>query len=354
MKRGAVNEYLLAVGTYTEGTSTGLYFYALEPEKEGFTPLSRIEVADPSYIAIGKDGKCVYTVTENPQPPAYANSFFIGKQTGNLYRKSRKETGGAGPCYIAADPEYRFVATANYAGGSISVFSLTKEGDINSLSQIISFSGHGKDPERQESPHIHCIGFSPENKYLFASDLGTDNIYRFDIEHDSQTIFLRESSLKSFPVEAGSGPRHFRFSPDGKYFYLINELSGTVMVFSYENGDIIQRQKLPIPTKEGGDGGDIILTPDGKYLYASMREGSDGIGVFAVDRTSGLLTKTDYFRTAKHPRNLSISPDGRFLLCSAMKDNIIEVYSIDPDTGVPGKTNARVKIDAPACTAFLY
>ena len=347
------DKYLLVAGTYTDGAGKGLYSYSFDPTGNKFELLAYLGVANPSYISLCKDRKCLYTVTENPQNPSYANVFLIDRQTGALQRKSRRETKGAGPCYIAADPESRFVATANYADGSISVFPLVEQGDMRSLSQVIPFSGHGKDSRRQESPHIHCLGFSPDRRYLFASDLGTDRIYRLDIERGDQKMFLKESTLIPFPVEPGSGPRHFRFSPDGRSFYLINELSGTVMVFEYESGNLTHRQTLPVRGGRGGDGGDIVLTPDGKYLYASMREGNDGIGVFSVDRSSGLLTKAGYVRTAKHPRNLSVSPDGRFLLCAAMKDHVIEAYTIDRKTGKPEVTGARISLDSPACTVFV-
>ena len=345
--------YLLAVGCYTGGRGDGLYSYFFDPSQRHFGKLASVRVTNPSYLALCADRKCLYTVSENTDTPSYANVFGIESKTGHFTRKGRRMTKGEAPCYIAADPRSRFVATANYAGGSISVFPLEEEGNLEPVSQLIRFSGQGIDPKRQEAPHIHCVGFSPDGRYLFATDLGTDSIYRFEVEYTGGKTFLKENTETVFPIASGSGPRHFRFSPDGKFFYLVNELSGAVMAFGYRTGALSPLQTISIGDTFRGDGGDIVLTPDGKYLYASLREGDDGIGIFSVDRKSGRLTKTDYMRTAVHPRNLAVSPDGKFLLCSAMKDNRIEAYSISPKNGMLVKTDARVEINSPACVVFM-
>ena len=345
--------YLLAVGCYTSGTGEGLYSYFFDPSQKRFGKLASARVTNPSYLALCADKKCLYAVSENTDTPSYANVFSIESQTGRFKRKGRRTTKGEAPCYVAADPDSCFVATANYAGGSVSVFPLDEEGNLEPVSQVIRFSGRGTDPERQEAPHIHCVGFSPDGRYLFATDLGTDSIYRFEVEHTGGKTFLNENTKTVFPVDPGSGPRHFRFSPDGKYFYLVNELSGAVMAFGYREGVLSPLQTISIGDTFRGDGGDIVLTPDGKYLYASLREGDDGIGIFSVDRKSGRLAKTDYLRTAAHPRNLAVSPDGKFLMCAAVKNHLVEAYFLDPETGRPVKTDARIEIDSPACVVFM-
>ena len=77
------------------------------------------------------------------------------------------------------------VITANYSGGSISVFPIAKDGSLLPASDIIKFEGSGTDKERQEKSHLHCVRITPDGKYMFADNLGTDQIHKFIINPDA-------------------------------------------------------------------------------------------------------------------------------------------------------------------------
>ncbi len=81
--------------------------------------------------------------------------------------------------------------------------------------------------QRQSEPHAHSVRFTADNSKLLAADLGTDDVFVYDVVDGS----LRDSNLKSLRVKAGSGPRHFVFSPDGKHVVVVGELNGLVSVF---------------------------------------------------------------------------------------------------------------------------
>jgi 6-phosphogluconolactonase (cycloisomerase 2 family) len=89
-------------------------------------------------------------------------------------------------------------------------------------------------------------------------------------------------------------------------------------------------------------------------LYASNRLKADGIGVFAIDAEDGTLTKVGYQLTAKHPRNFAITPNGKFLLVAGRDDNVIQVYSIDKETGLLTNTRQDIAIDKPVCIVFTH
>ena len=116
---------------------------------------------------------------------------------------------------------------------------------------IMHFKGSGPDSIRQEKPHLHSVRYSPDGQYLFASDLGSDKLYRFivnDTPFEGQPGLL-ENSLKEFGVPAGTGPRHFDFHPDGgRFLYLLGELSGEVIVYDYSFGELIQKQVIAADT----------------------------------------------------------------------------------------------------------
>ena len=84
-------------------------------------------------------------------------------------------------------------------------------------------TANGPDTIRQIVPHIHCALFSPDGKYIFATDFSADRILRFTLSSEGNIYRLPGETLDIAP---DSGPRHLTFSPNGKFAYLINELSG--------------------------------------------------------------------------------------------------------------------------------
>ena len=118
------------------------------------------------------------------------------------------------------------------------------------------------------------------------------------------------------------------------------------------------RPRSPIQTLTAYDGeghgsADIHLSPDGRFLYTSHRLKEDGIGIFCVDPESGLVRRIGYQPTGRHPRNFAISPGGKFLLCGCRDENAIEIYAIDPDTGLLSLTGKTISVGAPVCVQFV-
>jgi 6-phosphogluconolactonase (cycloisomerase 2 family) len=345
--------YLL-IGAYTAGLSEGVYLYKFDITNGDARYVTSVTVENPSYIDVG-DGTHLYAVTENTDSPSYANTLFFDKEQEKLMLANRQETFASSPCYITTDTLHRLVVTANYGGGSLSVFK-TNADTLLPLSQLIILEGSGPDTIRQSSPHLHCVRFSPEGKYLFATDLGTDQIYRFDVNPNDADPgpCLREEGIKSFKLAAGSGPRHLVFHPSNKYMYVINELAGTVVGFHYNEGDLSEFQTIQADTLQGRGSADIGITPNGKFLYASNRVKGDGIAIFSINDSDGTLVKTGYQPTSRHPRNFAISPNGKYLLVASRDDSLIEVFEIDENTGALNHIGKDITtIDTPVLLKFI-
>ena len=324
------NELTMLVGTYTSGTSKGIYSYRFNEKDGTATPLSETEIENPSYLVPSADGKFVYAVSEFNNEQAAANAFAFNKEKGTLELLNSQQTGGEDPCYIIASENN--VITANYSGGSISVFPIAKDGSLLPTSDIIQFKGAGVDKERQEKPHLHCVRITPDGKYLFADDLGTDQIHKFII-NPAANVENKEAYLKDA--------------------YLINELSGTVIAFEYKDGDLKEMQTIAADTVNAQGSADIHISPDGKFLYASNRLKADGIAIFNIHPDNGMLSKAGYQLTGIHPRNFIITPNGKYLLVACRDSNVIQVYERDADTGLLTDVQQDIKVDKPVCIRFV-
>ena len=346
--------YML-VGTYTTGTSKGVYVYKFNEETGRTEYVSETEAVSPSYLAISTDERTVYAVAESGKNDAVAYAFAFDKMNGKLDLLNEQPINSASPCYISTDRAGRFVVTANYAGGDVTVFPLSADGSLQPLIQTISFEGSGSDTKRQDMPHLHCVVFSPDQHYLFAADLGTDQLHKYNVINDMP--FLVPGNPAAFKLEPGSGPRHLTFHPNSKYAYLINELSGAVTVFHYSDGHLEPVQYIASDTSEGVGGkgsADIHVSPDGKFLYASNRANTNNIAIFRIDETDGKLTLTGHQPTGRHPRNFITTPNGKYLLVANLNSNLIQIFEIDKQTGLLNEDVSKqiTDIHRPVCLKF--
>ena len=344
--------YML-VGSYGPADQEGIKVYKFNQETGKGQYVSGLKgISNPSYQTVSVDGKRVYSVGEDDGGTACANALTFDATTGILTLVNSQPTQGAAPCHIALSPEEDYVVTANYNGSNITLFPLDAEGRLKP-GKNIGFDG---DKERQAQPHLHFVYFTPDNKYLLANDLGTDRIHRFPLNNrqkGSDTPLVDESSASDILLAPGSGPRHTEFFADGRFAYLITELSGEVMAFTYNGDSLTWMQTIQADTLDARGSADIHLSPDGRHLYASNRLKGDGLAIFQINGEGGTLTKIGYQPTGIHPRNFIITPNGKYVLVACRDTNEIQVFARDASTGLLTDTGQSIKTTKPVCLKFI-
>lgn len=342
----------LFIGTYTAKESKGIHLYKFNTETGESQFVHETPIANPSYLAISDDQQHVYAVSESGDKSSLT-TFAFDKVNESLTPESTVET-AADPCYVAVNNQLNVVAVAEYSGGSVAFFNLRDSlgNPTLELSQRTKFEGKGVDPSRQKQPHLHQVLFTPNNK-LLANDLGTDKIYEFSISSTEGSNYSAFTKSNEFEVKAGSGPRHTVFHPSINTAYTITELSGEVIVFDYNvnTGALTEKQRVIADTLQVKGSGDIQITPDGKYLYASNRLKGDGVAIFKVDMTNGELHKIGYQPTGIHPRNLVITPNGKLLLVATRDSNKVQVFKIE-NNGLLRDLNHDIELSMPVCLKF--
>jgi 6-phosphogluconolactonase len=372
-KAAARSQYLAYVGTYTTKTnSKGIYVFRFDAAVGQAKAVGlAAESADPSFLAVHPDGQHVYAVNElsefGGQKSGAVSAFAIDRHTGSLTLLNQVATGGAGPCYISLDKSDKyypnlsnsiwFALVANYDGGSVASFPIRDDGSLGPAASLIQHVGSSVNKERQEGPHAHWVGTSPDNRFALVADLGLDEvlIYRFDGAKGT----LSPNDPPFVKVNLGAGPRHFGFHPKEKFGYVLNEMDGSVTAFSYhsKNGSLSVVQTInTLPKDYSGpkEAAELVVHPSGKFLYASNRAGIDTITAFAIDPAKGTLTLVGQYSTkGKTPRHFAIDPTGAFLLAANEESNNIVVFKIDAVTGSLTPTGQVLEVPSPVCITFV-
>jgi 6-phosphogluconolactonase len=345
--------YKLVIGTYTApGKSEGIYVYDFNTTNADFNLLSiEKNVINPSFLALNGDRKFIYAVNEDGTKST-VSAFSFDAAKGKLGFLNKQDAHGADPCYIITDDKN--VIISNYTGGSIAVYGKDQSGALSPAKQIIQHTGSSIDSKRQSSAHVHMARFTPDGKYVVVNDLGEDRIYLYAYHPDaSDSVLVFKNSIT---VKPGSGPRHIIFSPNGKYAYLIQEMTGAISVFSYKDAvlSLIQEETMVAKDFKGENGGaDIQLSADGKFLYASNRGTANTITTFAIGKDGKLLNKGNVSTTGNGPRAFSIDPSGNWVLVGHQLTNDITIFKRNKATGLLTGTGKKINIGAPVCFLFV-
>ena len=336
----------MLVGTYTGGGSKGVYSYRFNQSTGDAVILDSLEISNPSFLTIAPNKQMVYAVSETNDAHASLNAIRLNRHNGKMTFLSSAPTEGADPCYVATNG--KTVLTANYSGGSMSVFSLSDAGTKACLTTRFFGTTGGPDLSRQQDAHVHCACFTPDGRYALATDFSADRILSYRLQ--GTKVVANGVAAK---VSDDSGPRHLVFSPNGRFAYLMSELSGKVTVFRYHDGRLEMLQEIVSDSVGARGGADIHLSPDGRFLYSSNRLQAEGIAIFSVDPSTGLLTRVGYQPTAAHPRQFNITPNGEFLLCCCRDSNKIQVFRRNKKTGALSDTGKDIPVSRAVCVQFL-
>lgn len=350
----AQEKYML-VGTYTKPNSEGIYVYKFNTNTGEMKKISAAFTENPSYLAFSKDKKYVYAVNESGRGKGGVTAFSFDQSTGRLTKLNQQPSHGDGPCYVAVDNTNKWVAIANYSGGSFAIYPIKSDGSLGEAAQTFQHTGSGPDKDRQEKPHVHSTVFTPDGKYLTVVDLGTDEISFYPFHAGSaKPVGEKPIIVKSDPA---AGPRHIIFSPTRPFGYVIEEMSGKVAVISTKNGKFEQIQTIVShPASDGNDIGSsaIKLSADGKWLYASNRGSSNSITTYSVDGATGKLTLKGTVKSGgKGPRDFAIDPSGKFIVAGNGESDNLTLFKINKSNGLPEPTGKQETVESPVCIVFL-
>jgi 6-phosphogluconolactonase len=340
------------LGVYTgPGKGEGIYTGVIESETGRLGPVSlAVKANNPGYLALSPDAAHLYAVTSDDG--GSVSAFSIGKE-GSLTPLNHVSSSGSGPCHLSVAPSGKNVFVANYGGGNIASVSIKADGSVGGPVETVAFQGSGPDPDRQKKPFAHFITADSTGKFVYACDLGTDHVWICRIGPSGQ--FLPPMDMGKVPP--GSGPRHLAFGPGQDFAYVNGEMGRNVTVFRRDksNGSLTPIQTIPLVPGAGPAAGittaEIACHPSGKWLYVSSR-GDDIIAVFAIGGDGKLTFVQDVPSVVKFPRGFGIDPSGRWLIAVGQNDGRLAVFGIDQGSGKLTPNGEEANVPSAVCVVF--
>jgi 6-phosphogluconolactonase len=357
----AAVDLLVYFGTHSTGPGLGFSIAHFDTATGVLTtPRFDVEAVAPAFFVIHPDGRHLYTCnsidTVHGQPGATVSAYAIEPKTGHLTLLNQQPAGGSDPSYVCLDHTGRHVLVANYQAGNIAVLALKPDGSLGERTAFAQHTGSSVDPKRQTHAYAHSIIVDPANRFVLVADLGLDRlfVYRFDEKDGS----LQPNDPPFATVRPGSGPRHVKFHPNGRWVYLINEMGCTVTAFTWDSahGALTEFQTvstLPADFKGTNTCAEIVVHPNGRFLYGSNR-GHDSLAVFTIDPDTGRLAPLEHVSTqGKSPRNFTFDPTGKWILCTNHGSDNAVVFRVDEATGRLTPAGQPVSVPSPFCERFL-
>lgn len=327
-----------------------------------------------TYFQISKDGKALYSVVAekvgDKSHGALVKFALDGHRVGQITRLAGLscET----PCHVALSPDESVMSVAVYWSGVYGVLALDSR-ELTTAALPNDAVGPRKD--RQQKAFAHQTFYTPDGKLMGVCDLGCDRVNFYDYKKSGGL----EKPVITLKADPGDGPRHAIFSNDGKFLFVVNELSSTVTSYAVAKGTpnlvgasfqdargrvgdaslpftrIGKWSMLPegctlkeTETKAAA----IKLTADGKILMASNR-GHDSIAFFAVNEDGTLTMKNVAKLTGKFPRDFELMPGEKFMVVGHKMSNEIQVYAFDREKCELKAVGEPIPCWRPLCFKFL-
>ena len=235
-----------------------------------------------------------------------------------------------GYCWLSIDRTERFLLGCDYGTGKIDIFPLDAAGKPGERCG-------GADQGRKEG---HCVQPTPDNKFVYVPHVKGNNAL-FQYAFDEATGKIVPLAPVDVGPPEGSGPRHVAYHPTLPLAYFSEEQGLGVSVYERASDGRLTLRSRPRPKPEVAPapplaGADIVLTPDAKHLFMSIRDFAGDTDLIARYRVAadGSLEPLPGTPADDVPWGMAVSADGRFLAITNYGSKKLMVYRIDAEGGL--------------------
>ena len=339
------------VGTGTKGPGASITLCALDLKTGAISVVDTFNsVSGPGYVSLSPDQKYLYSVNQDHTIAAFA----VG-QGGALTYLDKQPAEGMNPCHVSVHPSGKMAFLANYTSGTWAAYPIAANGGVKPASAEFTFTGSGPDQARQTKPHAHCALPSPNGKYVYVADLGTDRLMNYTVDVNSGQV-VPNPAQNHFSSRPGEGPRHLAFHPSGKYLYLLTEMKATLIACAVDARGVVTEietvNTLPKDFAGNNSASAVRLHPNGRFVYVSNR-GYNAIHGYEIQKNGSLKSIGEIREGIEVPRDFNMDPSGKFMVIGNQKTNDLVVYRVDPKTGKMTFLSKSIGLKDPICFEFL-
>ncbi|MFR5601965.1 MAG: lactonase family protein [Lachnospiraceae bacterium] len=344
-------KYMAYVGSYSyNGKAKGITVLDVDVEKGIFIPRCEIEVDNSSYVIASNNGKTLYSIADEG-----IVSFRI-HENGSITRLNSANIKGMRGCHLSTDAEDKYIFVSGYHDGKSTVLELNPDGSVGAIVDGVFHKGLGSVAERNFRPHCSCTRRTPDGRFIMVADLGIDQIkiYRFDERNRKMLL------VDAVRCDLESAPRHFFFSKDGKFIYLMYELKNVIDVFTYEEGKRTPKiEKIQtisttdVQLTQLTSACCIRMSPDERYIYCG-NAGDNTVSVFSRDAKTGLLEMVCCLPiSGDYPKDVAIFPDLKHLASLNHESGTITFFKVDYEKGLLVMSANPINVNEPNCCALV-
>ncbi|MBO1198359.1 lactonase family protein [Staphylococcus simiae] len=337
------------IGSYTKKGGKGIYHFDLN-EQEG-----RINFVETGYeleasTYLAHNDKFLYGITKEGEQCGVASFKIEADGQLTLINKCLPSTTGTG-CYVAISQDNQYLFEAVYGAGIIRLYKLNvTTGEVEQLIEELAHDFPTGSHERQDHPHAHYLNQTPDGKYVVATDLGTDRIVAYQFGEDG----FKEYAQSKF--KDADGTRHIEFHDNGKYAYVVHELSNEVSVTAYHDGhfeELARYQTIPQDFTDATKLAAVRLSRDQQFLYVSNR-GHNSIAIYKVLADGSKLELVAITHTGDDfPRDFNITPSNKYLVCAHEQgQSKVTVFERNEQTGELTLTDDHSQALEGVCVIF--
>jgi 6-phosphogluconolactonase len=349
----------LYVASSAKGPSAGLYASTWNPATATLSSLRLVAPLEGgSFFAVGiQAGKRRIFSGHQSAPKVGALSSYEAAPNGDLALITTITVPEFDFVHIVLDHTEGCLVTASYGTAKVMSVKIAPDGQLSVPVSQFNITGSGPHPTRQTASHPHGVCFSPDNKFVFINDLGTDRIMIY--QFNAATAKLTPHSTPYFQGAAGSGPRHLAFHPDGKWAYSVNELDSTLTQLAWNaakgtftlvstTSTLLHREDVA-----GARAGEVIFDASGRTLYSCNRGSLDELVTCSIAPATGRITVIQRLPLeAKEARHYTLTPDGSSLLVAEQFSDRVAIFARDSKDGTLKTTPNSYPVTTPTCVLF--
>ena len=345
------SEYVAYVSTYTMKDDVGIHIYDVDTQKGRLLEKGEVHITNSSYLTISHNKRFLYAITD-----LGVESYRI-ENDGMLKKVNMASINGMRGCYLSTSYDDRFLFVAGYHDAKITVLSLNEDGSVGNITDEVFHAGIGNIVERSYRPHVSCVKMTRDDKYLCACDLGMDQVKVYSLDKSNGKLKM----VDMIHCEQDSAPRYIKFRKDGKFAYIIHELSAVIEVYSYDgSGKFPEFNKIQTITTlndyhtSGCMACAMKFSFDHKFLMCS-NAGDNSVGIFKIDEESGMLEKLLCLPiSGDYPKDIAFFPDSEHIVSLNHESDTMTFFNLDKEKNIIVMNGPEMKVKKGNCIIMKH